>query len=107
MAEHIRRCPLCGSELFMSERATYCSNPRCNYLSDVAPIHKVYKGNDLLIGLLPLAFMLIVLGLILIFISLIFAAIVTFFFIPFILPIPFLRRLLKRKRSTLRHKREV
>jgi len=99
MAEHVVRCPLCSSVLFISEKVLYYSNPQCSYVSDLAT-NKVNNGSDLPINLLPLAFILITIILIFVFINLIFAETMIFLFIPIILPIPFLRRLIKKKRST-------
>ncbi|MGQ9469025.1 MAG: hypothetical protein ACUVTD_04275 [Nitrososphaerales archaeon] len=103
MAENVMKCPICGSELFISKRVVYCSNPKCNYASNIAQIN-AYKRDSFTISLLPFAFLLIAIGLI--FITMIFfTANVFFLFIPFILPIPILKKI-KRKRSTLRELRE-
>ncbi|MCP8320701.1 MAG: hypothetical protein H3Z52_07150 [archaeon] len=100
MAENVMNCPICGSELFISERAIYCSNPRCNYASNMAPI-KAYKKDSLTISLLPFAFLIIAIGLFLIFVSMIFfTATVFFLFIPFIFPIPILRKIKRRQSNS-------
>jgi hypothetical protein len=102
MAENILNCPICGSELFINERAVYYSNPECNYVGNLTPMNRPYKRYYHPI-LLPLVFLILVIGLILIFISMIFFTATMFFiFISFILPIPILRKLLKRKRNYLK-----
>lgn len=99
MDENKLNCPVCGSELFISERVVYCSNPDCNYTGNATTMNRPYRGDYPFI-LLPLAFLIVVMGLVLIFISMIFFTATMFFiFIPFILPIPILRKLFKRKRN--------
>lgn len=106
MAENLMNCPICGSELFISEKAIYCSNPRCNYTSNLALI-KAYKKDYLTISLLPIALLIIAIGLILIFISMIFFTTTVFFlFIPFILPIPILRKIKRRKSNSIQKREE-
>ncbi|MCP8307438.1 MAG: hypothetical protein H3Z52_02105 [archaeon] len=107
MAENVMNCPICGSELFISEKAIYCSNPKCNYVSNIAPTYRAYKKDHLTI-LLPFAFLIIAIGLILIFITMIFfTATVFFLFIPLIFPIPILRKLFKRRKINSIHKSEA
>ncbi|MCP8313871.1 MAG: hypothetical protein H3Z53_05815 [archaeon] len=106
MAENVMNCPICGSELFISESAIYCSNSRCNYVSNVSPTQRLYKKDSFTI-FLPFAFLIIAIGLILIFISMIFFnATVFFLFIPFILPIPILKKI-KKRQSTQKHKSDA
>jgi len=106
MAENLINCPVCGSELFISGEVVYCSNPKCNYSSDIASAQKSYKKEHLTI-ILPLAFLFIAIGLILIFVSMIFINTTVFFiFIPPIIPIPLLRKIFKRRRRTPKSKSE-
>jgi len=98
MAEHIMYCPICGSELFISERAIYCSNPKCNYASDIASTQRSYKKDYTIF--LPFAFIIIAIGLILIFIMIFYTANVFFIFIPFVFPIPILRKIRRRMKTS-------
>jgi len=94
MAERLMNCPVCGSELFISERAIYCSNPKCNYSSYIASTQRLRRKDYTIF--LPFAFILIAVGLVLIFIMIFYTANVFFIFIPFIFPIPILRKIKRR-----------
>lgn len=93
------RCPLCGSELLITKEYNFCSNPRCNFKSYVAPIHIEDRSYRLMKNLLLFTLLLMVIGLIAMIVSVVFLASMFFFiFIPFILPIPFLRRFFKKRK---------
>ncbi len=98
MAEHSMSCPICGSELFISGRAINCSNPKCNYSSKTASTQRVHKRDYTMF--LTFAFIFIALGFISIFVIVFFSANVFFIFIPFILPIPILRKIKRRLKAS-------
>jgi len=91
------RCPICSSELYIGRGSSFCSNPSCSYRgSNIFISYKKHMMSNSVESLIPLAFILIALGFILLAITLIFAASTFILFIPFILPIPFLRKLVRR-----------